>query len=64
MCLAAAPLGVLHWKGPRLWSSPVTEQPEYEVPRSLLSLVRRGLPAADCGERAQVPTPGVGRIRV
>ena len=41
------PLRGLRWKGLCLRSPPVTEEPGCEVPRSLLSLLRRGLLSGD-----------------
>lgn len=41
------PLRGLRWKGLCPRSPPVTEEPGCEVPRSLLSLLRRGLPSGD-----------------
>lgn len=54
------PLRVLPWEGPRLLFSPVTEEPECEVPRSVLSLLGRGSPTGSCRGKLGSPPPGVG----
>lgn len=54
------PLRVLPWEGPRLLFSPVTEEPECEVPRSFLSLLGRGSPTGSCRGKLGDPTPRGG----
>lgn len=54
------PFRVLPREGPRLLFSPVTEEPECEVPRSFLSLLGRGSPTGSCRGKLGSPPPGVG----